>query len=54
MLRLLKDGNILSGEQEVVLVHWACTKIMASSDVPDGILLEVLLDKVIFLFELSP
>lgn len=34
--------------QEVVLVHWACTKIIASSDVPDAILLDVLLEKVLF------
>lgn len=39
-------GILSFGGQEVVLVHWACTKIIASTDVPDAILLEVLLEKV--------
>ena len=45
---------VLGGEQETVLVHWACTKIIGSSDVPDAVLLEVLLEKVEFFYKLGP
>lgn len=37
------------GFQEVVIMHWACTKIMASLGIPDANLLAILLDKVIAL-----
>lgn len=29
-------------------MHWACSKITASSNIPDATLLEVLLDKVLY------
>ncbi|KAL2623066.1 hypothetical protein R1flu_003271 [Riccia fluitans] len=32
--------------QETVLIHWACTKIAAASDVPDNLLLEMLVEKL--------
>lgn len=32
--------------QEVVIMHWACSKITASLAIPDATLLEILLDKV--------
>lgn len=35
--------------QEVVIMHWACSKITASLAIPDAALLETLLDKVIHL-----
>ena len=34
--------------QEVVIMHWACTKITASAVIPDATLLQILLDKVSF------
>jgi len=33
--------------QEVVIMHWACSKITASLAIPDAALLEILLDKVL-------
>lgn len=38
--------------KEVVIMHWACTKITASLSIPDAALLDILLDKVFtnFLF----
>lgn len=45
-LLALRISEYLDLSKEVVLVHWACTKIIASSDVPDAILLDVLLEKL--------
>lgn len=32
--------------QEVVIMHWACSKLSVSSAIADATLLEILLDKV--------
>ncbi|KAG0558247.1 hypothetical protein KC19_10G014100 [Ceratodon purpureus] len=45
-LLALRISEYLDLSKEVVLVHWACTKIIASSDVPDSVLLELLLEKL--------
>jgi hypothetical protein len=45
-LLALRISEYLDLSKEVVLVHWACTKIIASTDVPDAVLLEVLLEKL--------
>lgn len=37
---------IVISYQETVLIHWACSKIAAASDVPDGVLLDMLVEKV--------
>lgn len=33
--------------QEMVIMHWTCSKITASLAIPDATLLEILLDKVV-------
>lgn len=45
-LLALRISEYLGMNQEVVIMHWACTKITASLSIPDAALLEVLLDKL--------
>ncbi|CAI9784342.1 unnamed protein product [Fraxinus pennsylvanica] len=42
----LRISEYLGMNQEVVIMHWACTKITASLGIPDASLLEILLDKL--------
>ncbi|CAL1353294.1 unnamed protein product [Linum trigynum] len=42
----LRISEYLGMNQEVVIMHWACAKITASSAFPDAALLEILLDKL--------
>ncbi|CAM6111380.1 unnamed protein product [Calypogeia fissa] len=45
-LLALRISEYLGLDQEVVLVHWACSKISASSEVPDAVLLAILVEKL--------
>nr|GLL22788.1 protein VACUOLELESS1 [Ipomoea trifida] len=45
-LLALRISEYLGMNQEVVIMHWACTKITTSSATPDANLLEILLDKL--------
>ncbi|KAG5017440.1 hypothetical protein JHK85_023576 [Glycine max] len=45
-LLALKVSEYLGMNQEVVIMHWACSKITASLAIPDVTLLEILLDKL--------
>ncbi|KAL6570743.1 vacuolar protein sorting-associated protein 16 [Orobanche gracilis] len=45
-LLALRISEYISMIREVVLMHWACTKISASTVTPDASLLEILLDKL--------
>ncbi|KAA8535269.1 hypothetical protein F0562_030272 [Nyssa sinensis] len=36
-------------KEEVVIMHWACSKITASLAIPDATLLEILLDKLLLI-----
>ncbi|KAE8037229.1 hypothetical protein FH972_009838 [Carpinus fangiana] len=45
-LLALRIAEYLGMNQEVVIMHWACSKITASSAIPDATLLEILLDKL--------
>ncbi|CAI9757174.1 unnamed protein product [Fraxinus pennsylvanica] len=45
-LLALRITEYLGMNQEVVIMHWACTKITASLGIPDASLLEILLDKL--------
>ncbi|KAH1197654.1 hypothetical protein AAZX31_18G104300 [Glycine max] len=45
-LLALKISEYLGMNQEVVIMHWACSKITASLAIPDATLLEILLDKL--------
>ncbi|GFQ05879.1 protein vacuoleless1 [Phtheirospermum japonicum] len=45
-LLALRVSEYLAMSQEVVLMHWTCTKISASAAIPDVGLLEILLDKL--------
>lgn len=45
-LLALRISEYLGMSQEVVIMHWACSKITASLNIPDVTLLEVLLDKL--------
>ncbi|XP_058788264.1 protein VACUOLELESS1-like [Vicia villosa] len=45
-LLALRISEYLGMNQEVVIMHWACAKITASSAIPDTTLLEILLDKL--------
>ncbi|QCD82512.1 hypothetical protein DEO72_LG2g2851 [Vigna unguiculata] len=45
-LLALKISEYLGMNQEVVIKHWACSKITASLAIPDAALLEILLDKL--------
>ncbi|KAL7087130.1 hypothetical protein ACP275_13G047200 [Erythranthe tilingii] len=45
-LLALRVSEYLAMNQEVVLMHWTCTKISSSSAIPDATLLEILLDKL--------
>ncbi|KAH0652067.1 hypothetical protein KY285_032119 [Solanum tuberosum] len=45
-LLALQISEYLSMNQEVVVMHWASTKITASAAIPDATLLEMLLDKL--------
>ncbi|KAK6157102.1 hypothetical protein DH2020_011350 [Rehmannia glutinosa] len=45
-LLALRISEYLAMNQEVVLMHWTCTKISASAVIPDVSLLEILLDKL--------
>ncbi|XAR49507.1 hypothetical protein NMG60_11032733 [Bertholletia excelsa] len=42
----LRISEYCGMNQEVVIMHWACTKITASLAIPDAPLLEILLDKL--------
>lgn len=42
----LRISEYLGMNQEVVIMHWACSKLTASSAIPDASLLEILLDKL--------
>ncbi|KAK4758882.1 hypothetical protein SAY87_020183 [Trapa incisa] len=42
----LRVSEYLGLNQEVVIMHWACSKITASLAIPDATLLEILLDKL--------
>ncbi|QCD94248.1 Vacuolar protein sorting-associated protein 16 [Vigna unguiculata] len=45
-LLALKISEYLGMNQELVIKHWACSKITASLAIPDAALLELLLDKM--------
>ncbi|KAH6780752.1 vacuoleless1 [Perilla frutescens var. hirtella] len=45
-LLALRISEYLGLNQEVVIMHWTCTKISASAAIPDANLLEILLDKL--------
>ncbi|KAK9013191.1 hypothetical protein V6N11_041210 [Hibiscus sabdariffa] len=45
-LLALRISEYVGMNQEVVIMHWACSKITASSAIPDATLLEILLDKL--------
>ncbi|GAA0157485.1 membrane traffic protein [Lithospermum erythrorhizon] len=45
-LLALRISEYLGMNQEVVIMHWACTKISESSATSDGNLLDILLDKL--------
>ncbi|KAK4846180.1 hypothetical protein QYF36_014058 [Acer negundo] len=45
-LLALRISEYLGMSQEVVIMHWACSKITASLAIPDATLLEILLDKL--------
>ncbi|XP_042011014.1 protein VACUOLELESS1-like [Salvia splendens] len=45
-LLALRLSEYLGLSQEVVIMHWACTKISASAMIPDATLLQILLDKL--------
>lgn len=45
-LLALRISGYLGMNQEIVIMHWACTKIMASLAIPDANLLGILLDKL--------
>ncbi|XP_031257180.1 protein VACUOLELESS1 [Pistacia vera] len=45
-LLALRISEYLRMNQEVVIMHWACSKITASLAIPDVTLLEILLDKL--------
>ncbi|XP_015880079.3 protein VACUOLELESS1 [Ziziphus jujuba] len=45
-LLALRISEYLGMNQEVVIMHWSCSKITASLAIPDAILLEILLDKL--------
>jgi hypothetical protein len=45
-LLALRISEYLGMNQEVVIMHWACSKITASLAIPDANLLEILLDKL--------
>ncbi|CAN1255448.1 Protein VACUOLELESS1 [Linum perenne] len=45
-LLALRISEYLGTNQEVVIMHWACSKITASLAIPDAALLEILLDKL--------
>ncbi|XP_040992233.1 protein VACUOLELESS1 [Juglans microcarpa x Juglans regia] len=45
-LLALRISDYLGMNQEVVIMHWACSKITASLAIPDATLLEILLDKL--------
>ncbi|KAI5662106.1 hypothetical protein M9H77_21429 [Catharanthus roseus] len=45
-LLALRISEYLGMNQEIVIMHWACTKITASLAIPDANLLEILLDKL--------
>eukprot|EP00257_Ricinus_communis_P020163 XP_015579335.1 protein VACUOLELESS1 isoform X1 [Ricinus communis] len=45
-LLALRILEYLGMNQEVVIMHWACSKIAASLAIPDATLLEILLDKL--------
>ncbi|OAY57326.1 protein VACUOLELESS1 isoform X1 [Manihot esculenta] len=45
-LLALRLSEYLGMNQEVVIMHWACSKITASLAIPDAALLEILLDKL--------
>ncbi|KAA8526197.1 hypothetical protein F0562_008064 [Nyssa sinensis] len=45
-LLALQISEYLGMNQEVVIMHWACSKITASLAIPDATLLEILLDKL--------
>ncbi|KAL9422952.1 hypothetical protein AB3S75_035103 [Citrus x aurantiifolia] len=45
-LLALRISEYLGMNQEVVIMHWACSKITASLAIPDVTLLEILLDKL--------
>ncbi|KAL9319611.1 hypothetical protein ACSQ67_011450 [Phaseolus vulgaris] len=45
-LLALKISEYIGMNQEVVIMHWACSKITASLAIPDAALLEILLDKL--------
>ncbi|XP_059629226.1 protein VACUOLELESS1 [Cornus florida] len=45
-LLALRISEYLGMNQEVVIMHWACSKITASLAIPDTSLLEILLDKL--------
>ncbi|KAF5731337.1 Vacuoleless1 (VCL1) isoform 2 [Tripterygium wilfordii] len=45
-LLAFRISEFLGMNQEVVIMHWACSKITASLAIPDATLLEILLDKL--------
>ncbi|XP_065851815.1 protein VACUOLELESS1 [Euphorbia lathyris] len=45
-LLALRISEYLGMNQEVVIMHWACSKITASLSIPDATLLDILLDKL--------
>lgn len=45
-LLALRISEYVGMNQEVVIMHWACSKITASLAIPDDSLLEILLDKL--------
>uniref|UniRef100_A0A6N2NGT4 Vps16 C-terminal domain-containing protein n=1 Tax=Salix viminalis TaxID=40686 RepID=A0A6N2NGT4_SALVM len=45
-LLALRISEYAGMNQEVVIMHWACTKITASLAIPDAALLEIILDKL--------
>ncbi|KAK9286019.1 hypothetical protein L1049_025222 [Liquidambar formosana] len=47
-LLALRISEYLGMNQEVVIMHWACSKITSSLAIPDATLLEILLDKLKF------
>lgn len=47
-LLALRISEYLGMSQEVVIMHWTCSKITASLAIPDATLLEILLDKLKF------
>ncbi|CAH9107502.1 unnamed protein product [Cuscuta europaea] len=45
-LLALRISEYLGMNQEIIIMHWACTKITTSSAIPDDYLLQILLDKL--------